>query len=714
MLLSSLRTEAWPSSSSSSPTARSKRRSVFDSCGARSWALGLFWFAAISSTVLAAFILVYFAPLSSSGRPAGLFFRRSPKPIPPPHPYGIQRQTLNDGHYLAAGDLTNISHGRPEYVDFITTAMEETKKDTKLWTGVQCTGHQLNHSCIFDNLYYTPKDEKFHVILPSFAQIRRANYYGRPVDVSSDPSSLLMSRDHLTPDAVEMVLANCSDFFMGDVPFIPTGGNFTPIIHIFNSSSEALSWLSASSPHTGLPTIIDGLTVYGFSLYMHNVGHLLYDGIYPLFISMIRFGYGEARVNAAFRIVYNEMHQPGQKVPADTVVPKFFGGTYYRLNDFSEDLYRFQRVIVGSRRMAHRSLNLQGTMPGSYSFENSLYYFTQRLKAAYGLVPWTDFMSANAEIKTDRAAGGCKGVFTDNKRFTEHERAMFRSILAKLKKSGLCDIIFLQWEEHSFREQLEIFSESDVYISGVGTGITRAHMIKPGGVVVNLGEFETIGYPPRVQASYRDVQFSTGAPYLGVLFYPARLWNIYGEFQPEAVEDIIEQAVRKVKEGFVLPRPLEDGLSHVGKTFSQYCEQSPEDCDELNSELNPFDDANNDYWCALCSWPEYIGLDSMWHEGQSCEWYGAARQCKFNYRLFEECQSPDHIAFDKECHEANRPAMRHQRQTLLQGQATELGVGVSELSPSQATEALLAGRPPDCPVRYEPGLTCSCQPLVWL
>ncbi|EER18107.1 hypothetical protein Pmar_PMAR028381 [Perkinsus marinus ATCC 50983] len=369
---------------------------------------------------------------------------------------------------------------------------------------------------------------------------------------------------------------------------------------------------------------------------------------------------------------------------------------------------------MGSRKMAHRSLNLRGTLPGSYSFENSLYYFTQRLKASYGIVPWTGFMSAHARLIPDRAIGGCRGVLTDNKRFTQDDRAMFQKILDTIKRSGKCDIVFLKWEDYSFQEQLRIFADSDVYISGVGTGITRAHMIKPGGVVVNLGELESLGDPARVQASYRDVQFSTGAPYLGAMFYPPRLWNIYGEFQPEAVQYIIEKAVDKVEEGFPLPRPLEDGLSHVGKSFDKYCQESPTDCESLEVELNPFDRAGNDYWCALCSWPEYIGLDSMWRKGQRCEWYDQSRSCHFNYELFDRHRSPDHVAFDKECHEASRGSMRRQREKLLAQKAAEFGVDVSALTPGQATEALLMGDPPECPARYEEGRTCSCQPLVWM
>ncbi|KAF4680467.1 hypothetical protein FOZ60_013455 [Perkinsus olseni] len=632
---------------------------------------------AIVSTLLIPFILLRHAPVSTARLRLFSFLRPPPMPLPQAEAYGGRQKGrgLKDDHYVTAGDLVDPLSGRPKNVDLIVTAERSGKRgrSADLWTDIQCTGDRLNRSCIFDNFYYTTHDERFHILLPSFGEVRRAPYLGRPVDPSEDSTSLYLNGE-VTFYSVAEVLANCSDFFMGDVAFIPTGDNFSPVIHILETAEEAREWIaSVTSPYDELPRYVEGLTAYGFSLYMHNTGHLLYDGIYPLFISMLRFGYGGARVNAALRIVYNDMHRPGQSVTADEIIPTFFGANYYKLGELPDRLYQFQRVIVGSRNMAQRSLNLRGTMPGSYSFENALYYFTQRLKASYGLAPWKGLMSPQAPVIPDRAASGCRGVLTDNKRFTDKERAMLQSVLAAIRRSGRCNIIFLKWEDYTFREQLQIFADSDVYISGVGTGITRAHMIKPGGVVVNLGELESLGYPPRLQASYRDVQFSTGAPYLFAMFYPPKLWNVYGELQPEAVRFVIERAIDKVKEGFRLPRPLEDGLSHVGKSFDKYCKRSPADCEDLEGQLNPYDRPGDDYWCALCSWPEYIGLDSMWKKGQSCEWYDETRRCRLNYRLFDRCRSPDHLAFDKECHEGSRGAMRRQRERLLGRQAARLG-----------------------------------------
>ncbi|KAF4743919.1 hypothetical protein FOZ62_003696, partial [Perkinsus olseni] len=546
--------------------------------------------------------------------------------------------------YLRADQLTDPMSGRPSTTDYV--ALEDPYDHPQLWTSVQCTGSRLNRSCIFDNFYYVPSEEKFHIVLPASSRIRSAPYAGRPVEVAKD---VVLSGPYdgsvVTEASVRALIDGCSDFFMGDVDYEPTGNRFEPIIHIFDSPLDAQMWVMYHTT-TGA-TFRPGLTVYGFALYMHNVGHALYDGIYPMFISMLRFGYGAADVNVLFKMVYNGVLKPGMHVIGDDIAPVFGGGTYTHLDDLTDPLYRFQRVIVGSRRMAHRSFNTYSTLPGSYTYENALWYFSRRLQSRYGLIDSKTAMDPAAEIKPGVRDGTCRGVITDNKRFDAADRKMFYELIDKLKDEGVCDFTFVDWKKYSFEEQLELFTNSDVYVSGVGTGITRAHLTRPGGAVVNLGELEKFGTPERVQISYRDVQFAAGAPYLQALYYPAKLWNVYGRLQPEAVELIVRQAVDRVKTGWTLPRPLEDGISIVGEAMAKYCRASPSDCEDLESEFNVDDRPDqDDPWCSLCMWPDYIGLDTMWRADTTCEWYDKTRQCKLNYALYDSCRSPDHLAFD--------------------------------------------------------------------
>mmetsp|Transcript_11752 Transcript_11752/g.9786 ORF Transcript_11752/g.9786 Transcript_11752/m.9786 type:complete len:149 (-) Transcript_11752:77-523(-) len=148
--------------------------------------------------------------------------------------------------------------------------------------------------------------------------------------------------------------------------------------------------------------------------------------------------------------------------------------------------------------------------------------------------------------------------------------------------------------------------------------------------------------------------------------------------------------------------------------MDKYCKASPNDCYDLESEFNINDRPGvDDPWCSLCMWPDYIGLDTMWRKDSTCEWYDKTRKCKLNYNLYDSCRSPDHLAFDAKCHENSEPAMHEVRNRLLSEKANQLGVSVDELSPQQATEALLTADPPDCPPTYLSGQACWCKALVW-
>ncbi|KAF4752989.1 hypothetical protein FOZ63_031425, partial [Perkinsus olseni] len=268
-----------------------------------------------------------------------------------------------------------------------------------------------------------------------------------------------------------------------------------------------------------------GVTGYGFSLYPHNHGHLLYDGLYPIYVSLIRFGYGDLPFNLVVRF---EDPRGGRRYLADELFPIFGGGHYSRLNELRSSVYRFEKFVVGSRRMAHRSFKTDTTLPGSYTFENALYLFSGRLLTQYKLD------SPHFSERPERSEG-CRGVIVDNKRFTGEDRRMLEEIAINSSASLNCTISFLRWDQYSFREQLRLFSQSDVYVSSVGTGMTRAHLLRPGGVVINLGEFISMGDPERFLAGYQDVQFAVGAAYLNVFYYPRKLWNVFGRLRKEPI-----------------------------------------------------------------------------------------------------------------------------------------------------------------------------------
>ncbi|KAF4664685.1 hypothetical protein FOZ61_000607 [Perkinsus olseni] len=604
---------------------------------------------------------------------------------------------------IRADQLVNPMNGRPATVDYFLPDAPE--KEANLWSAVQCTGSVVNRTCIFDNLYYNKDEDLFYLLLPRKGEVRSSPYHQRPVSPMVDAVVPGPYDGLVSADRIRNLTKNCSSFFMGDVHYDPIGRPFSPELVFFEDAAALLHWLDQRA---WKPTAVTGVTIYGYALYAHNVGHIMYDALYPLYVSMIRFGYGDADVNVVMKV---EDRFNGKKFLCDEFWPRFGGGKYSRLNDLRRPTYRFQRVIVGSRRMAHRSFNTDTTMPGSYTYENAIYMYTQRILARYGIADAASATRGSTAVPIDRGQDGCRGVIVDNKRFTDAERAMLESIALHSHETLNCDITFIRWEKYSFEEQLRIFSEANVYVSGVGTGITRSHFIKPGGVVVNLGEMDRYGTPPRLQPGYKDVQFAVGSPHLNALYYPMKLLNMYGELQEEAVRNMIRQAVQLVRRGFPIPRPLKDGLAPTGLAMVEYCEASPEACEDLSGQLSVEEVPGNSVWCAFCTWPDYFGLDPMWRKGTSCMKEGQPLQCRLDYDLYDRVRDPNHVAFDAACHEAARPRMQKVKQKLLALQAARLGVRTSDLTDAEATFAMMQGSPPECPPVYRPQEECFCLPL---
>ncbi|EER00839.1 hypothetical protein Pmar_PMAR002908 [Perkinsus marinus ATCC 50983] len=442
-----------------------------------------------------------------------------------------------------------------------------------------------------------------------------------------------------------------------------------------------------------------GVTAYGYSLYPHNHGHLLYDGLYPLYVSLIRFGYGTTPFNIVLRL---DDGPGGQRYLIDELAPIFGGGQYSRLNELRSSVYRFEKLVIGSRRMAHRSFKTDATLPGSYTFENALYLFSARLLRQYKLA--TPHLSDRLE-----RAKECRGVIIDNKRFTEGDRVMFERIALNSPKTLNCTISFIRWEQYSFREQLKVFSQSDIYVSSVGTGMTRAHLLRPGGVVINLGEFMKMGDPERLLSVYQDVQFSVGAAYLNVLYYPRKLWNVFGRLREEPVISLLHKAVAKVYGGSLLPRSIEDGYGPSSQPMVDYCRRRPDLCSEVDGQLNTGDNEEYNEWCDWCSWPDYFGLVPMWRRGEGCIYRGKRVKCHLDHDTFDEVANEDHMAFDAVCHRASQSKIDVLANKILLQRAAQLGVPVGELDAGVATEALLSIHPPDCSPRWpSAGSFCDC------
>ncbi|KAF4660748.1 hypothetical protein FOZ61_003800 [Perkinsus olseni] len=605
-----------------------------------------------------------------------------------------------------ARSLTNETSGRPQWVDYVAPGVGNPESP---WTSIQCVGWRRNRSCAFDRLYYDSTINNFVIVLPGndLGNVKKAAYTGGAFDFNGADvfNNQTDTGTPVTETSVREILNGVSSDAKDRKEAVP----FHPQILFFKDESVFVQWKRRKQRNffswlTGSPEpqLVSGTSLHWQFFGALNPGHFLYDSFYPAWVTAVRFGHTFDALNMV------PLGDDGSKrargifwsVPYWTVLESFGRGAVFLTTDLKSPLTVFSRLLVGSRFMGHRNPQRSMAMPGSYSYENALFWFGQRLLAGFDLAPWPKPELHVADADPDEK---CRGVITDNKRFDEEMKSMLKDIAANSAALLDCDITFLEWEDHSFAEQLDIIGRSHLYISSTGTGLTRCHLTKPGGVVVHLGSMELLGDPQRYQVSYRDVHFATGSSHLGSVYYPRRLWNIYGRLQREGIIDTIQRGVELMRSGFSIPRPYADGLSPTSDIWERYCESTDDNCkamvDVQNGNFEPGQPHSKDtYMCEYCSWADYFELAPMWSP-IGCRDGDSTVHCPLDHHLYRSAMDADHVAFDPDCYNSKVGELQVAKHEVLKSAAAKLKKNVEELSPSEAVAAMLEVEPPECPFK---------------
>ncbi|KAF4722739.1 hypothetical protein FOZ63_033974, partial [Perkinsus olseni] len=500
----------------------------------------------------------------------------------------------------------------------------------------------------------------------------------------------------VTEDTIRELTRGCSRDAKEWTPFKPD------VIYL-DTPSKVGEW--SKSKHESLAHVNDVSAMF-YLLWPSNVGHLMYDSIYPMWVTLVRFGYLKTPVKF---FVYADDDLRISQVGWNhvSILDAVSNSTVTPMADMKEDsLYLFDRLIVGSRWMGHRNQQRHMGMPGSYSYENALYWYGQRILAGYGILDWDTALDPNTPIMIDDINKRCKGVITDNKRFSDEEGSMLKTLADESKDLFGCDITYMNWKDYAFEEQIRLFSDMNIYISAVGTGLTRCHLIKPGGVIVQLGEMDHT-LPTRYQVSYRDVHMAIGSPHLNSVYYSRKLWNIFGRLVREGVVDAINRGINLARRGYPIPRPYGDGLSPTSQSYEDYCADSPDDCsslvDALNGGARPGDPTRIRYHCEYCSWIDYFGIGPAWSETGCKDDDSSLVHCPINVHRWHSVilSSPEradnHIAFDKVCYDQKIPEMAEVRRKVLEGGRRQKAGSTGELTNDEGLALLLEVDSPDCP-----------------
>jgi hypothetical protein len=331
-----------------------------------------------------------------------------------------------------------------------------------------------------------------------------------------------------------------------------------PEIRVFDTEGQIQEYLSTFENKQEIE-----LSVIGDNIWYGNMGHALWDGFYPLYLSLLKFGYK----NENFVYLTSDWHN--KQIMAYDVITKFSGNNLVEYHQLDKSkLIHFKTLVAGTGAAGTSIVNQDYEMYGRKY--DAIRLYKERMYNSYGL----QFdKSINDKLKI---------VIVNNKRYSEQERQILDKIIEFYKNQY--NIKFIDWGNdynQVFGNQLKELEDVDIHISGPGTGIVYMPFLKKGAVNINLGYME---YPqintirPNIKVEgynndnwcfpgYLEEPMHAAVDYVSTLYYDRYEHNDI-EFEP--LKNIIEQAIHIINN-----KELTTNNHFIdAKVFIEYCKRS--------------------------------------------------------------------------------------------------------------------------------------------
>jgi hypothetical protein len=452
-------------------------------------------------------------------------------------------------------------------------------------TTIECVGSTYNQSCLYKNLYYV--DSQFIVLtvtgryLPMFS-IRTNAFYLWPTTPNK--------REFNTSDALQHFVRNIID-----------------------------------------PMIIPSVTLH-FSQHWHfNIGHALFDGLYPAYVALIRFA---PRHLYPFRILGGL--DDCQDCWSEDIYSRFGGLGLLKisvLNVMSRGRwFVFDELVMGSGTLCQRCTQPDLQLPAGVSLDASR-LFRDRMYAQHGIIPSLYRRNHSAEGRTSRDT--LSAYIVDNKRYTENDRKQINLAIEELNNYTnmntnrshlewpLIRATFLYYnkiktvnrtgfevnatrfdsrsptyelKDNDFMAQLKIMRQMDIHVSGPGTGQMYQTFLSDGSIHINVGGLRPWGLENTNQsyASFLEQHMTSGTPYIKGLYYPIN--ERPKGIQKDHVIKLIRQAGQSILQGFALPVNARENLAPDGQLFVEMCEKDRAFCTLVTQRLPDRSFACLDFW----------------------------------------------------------------------------------------------------------------------
>merc|ERR1719482_1940636 len=344
--------------------------------------------------------------------------------------------------------------------------------------------------------------------------------------------------------------------------------------------------------------------VYG-TLFAPNIGHALWDGLYPAFVTLREWDRQNETFNSVVTMAFSGDYcqNPGKnstRCMFEDIFRTFGGGEWVPTSVFDMGKqwrrlapvgwHRFEDAIAGTRGKGARDLNADNTLFGSQTSLNTTWWFRKRMYESHGLPT----PPARTASNLGREAGApLRGVVIENKRFTKTDRAAVDAAMAEVNRSGTFEVQYLDWKNVAstdsaspFKKQLEAIGSMDVHVSSPGTALAYAPFLADGSVHINLGS---------VGGDFGDEYWGEGSPHLRALYYeqrpdpPGTNLNHPGqspELEQGKLTELLERAAKAIHGGFAVPVAPGSNLARNGQLLKAYCHLNAESCQLVLNAMN--------------------------------------------------------------------------------------------------------------------------------
>ena len=361
------------------------------------------------------------------------------------------------------------------------------------------------------------------------------------------------------------------DIVLPIVKKFTTSYDWCPNIMKFNSEDELNKYIESLQNIENV-----NLSVLSDNLWYGNVGHGLFDVLYPIYLSLLKFGY----VDEPFTFL--SLDWSWRENMMYEVIKKFTKGDLLDYTNLNK-VYKFNTLIAGTDMAGNRVVNKDVFIYGKEW--DGLYQFKKRI-----------FSVNNIELDKPININRPKIIIINNKRFNNDDKNIINIVVDKM--STLYDIKFIDWHQDynhygddAFRRQMEDFKDVDIQITAPGTAMMYVPLLKKGAVNINLGYIEhtqTNGVRGNLKIleskkedhlipAYMEQPICAGTYYVTSLYYDRYKNNA---LEVEEFINIIEKAVLLLKNNQI----VEGNVAIDGEVFREYCKRA-QDAEQTCSSL---------------------------------------------------------------------------------------------------------------------------------